>query len=395
MAWSHRKTAVVAVLVLVLAIYCRVDPFRISPMVDFPGFETYSVDLPAWSAYPTQSDENDLLQRSEVRFQNQVQGPESIAFDPSGRGPYTGVADGRILFWNGSEWSYFAHTSPNRSSQCDPKPSIMSYLKNEHICGRPLGIRFCKKSGELYIADAYFGLLKVGPKGGLAVSLTTEAENVPFSFTNDLDVDEDGRNVYFTDSSSNYQRRNFLQLILTSEPTGRVLRYDTVTKQTDVLVRELQFANGLSLSKDGSFFVFCEGSRGRLRRYWLKGDKAGTTDVFALLPGFPDNLRTNDKGEFWVAIHSRHGRYGHFLGLHPRVRKLLLSLPIPAKYHYIFNIGWFHGIIVKVSVDGEIVQVLEDRKGSVVKLVSEVEEKDGQLWLGSVLMSYIAVYSGK
>lgn len=83
-------------------------------MVDFPGFETYSVDLPTWSAYPTQRDEKDLLQRSEVRFKNQIQGPESIAFDPNGRGPYTGVADGRILFWNGSEWSYFAHTSPKR-----------------------------------------------------------------------------------------------------------------------------------------------------------------------------------------------------------------------------------------------------------------------------------------
>lgn len=182
-------------------------------------------------------------------------------------------------------------------------------------------------------------------------------------------------------------------MVLASEPTGRVLRYNTVTKQTDVLVRDLQFPNGLSLSKDGSFFVFCEGSQGKLRRYWLKGDKAGTTDSFALLPGFPDNVRTNDKGEFWVAIHSRHGWYGHLLGSHPRARKVLLSLPIPAKYHYIVNSGRFHGIIVKVSVDGEILEVLEDRKGNVVKLVSEVEEKDGQLWLGSVLMSYIAVYS--
>lgn len=93
-----------------------------------------------------------------------------------------------------------------RSEICNLNPSLFSYLKNEHICGRPLGLRFDKRTGDLYIADAYFGLLKVGPQGGLAAPLTTEAEGVPFNFTNDLDIDEEG-NVYFTDSSTNYQRR--------------------------------------------------------------------------------------------------------------------------------------------------------------------------------------------
>ena len=93
-----------------------------------------------------------------------------------------------------------------RSEICDPKPSLLSYLKNEHICGRPLGLRFQKKTSDLYIANAYFRLLKVGPEGGLASSLTTEAEGVPLRFTNDLDNDEEG-NVYFTNSSTKYQRR--------------------------------------------------------------------------------------------------------------------------------------------------------------------------------------------
>ena len=48
--------------------------------------------------------------------------------------------------------------------------------------------------------------MKVGPEGGLATSLVTVAEGVPLKFTNDLDIDDDG-NVYFTDSSSKYQRR--------------------------------------------------------------------------------------------------------------------------------------------------------------------------------------------
>lgn len=95
-------------------------------------------------------------------------------------------------------------------SLCNPLPTEaatpFSYVKTEHICGRPLGLRFHKKTGELYIADAYLGLMKVGPEGGLATSLTTEAEGVPLRFTNDVDVDIEG-NVYFTESSEIYQRR--------------------------------------------------------------------------------------------------------------------------------------------------------------------------------------------
>ena len=83
---------------------------------------------------------------------------------------------------------------------------MMDYLPNEHICGRPLGLRFHKRTGDLYIADAYLGLLKVGPEGGLATPLVTEVEGAPLMFTNDLDVDDEGV-VYFTDSSSVYQRR--------------------------------------------------------------------------------------------------------------------------------------------------------------------------------------------
>lgn len=348
--------------------------------------------MPPWSEVPAAKDDRNLLQKAEIKFLNQVQGPESVAFDPLGRGPYTGVADGRILFWNGEAWSDFAYTSPNRSELCDPKPSPLSYLKNEHICGRPLGLRFNKRTGDLYIADSYLGLMKVGPEGGLATSLVTEADGVPLRFTNDLDIDDAG-NIYFTDSSSKYQRRNFMQLVFSSEDSGRLLKYDPLTKETTVLLRGLQFPNGVSLSKDGSFLVLCEGSPGRLVKYWLKGDKAGTSEVFAILPGYPDNVRTNEKGEFWVAIHCRRTIYSYLCGLYPKLRMFLLKLPIPTRYQYLLHIGGrLHAVVVKYSPEGKLVKILEDSEGKVVRAVSEVEEREGKLWMGSVLMPFVAVY---
>lgn len=77
----------------------------------------------------------------------------------------------------------------------------------EHVCGRPLGLRFDHKTGDLYIADAYFGLHVVGPTGGLATPLVQDFEGQPLLFTNDLDIDDDDDIIYFTDTSTIYQRR--------------------------------------------------------------------------------------------------------------------------------------------------------------------------------------------
>ncbi|KAL5720713.1 hypothetical protein ACHQM5_013356 [Ranunculus cassubicifolius] len=208
-------SAILALLFLLLSLYCALDPLRHSAISQFPDFKAHPVDLPPWSDLPSLRDTQNLLQKSEIKFLNQIQGPESLVFDNLGRGPYTGVADGRILFWNGESWRDFAYTSPI----------------------------------------------------------------------------------------------NFMQLLFAAEDTGRVLKYNPVSKETTVLVANSQFPNGL-------------------RRYWLKGEKAGTTDVFAILPGYPDNVRTNQNGEFWVAIHCRRSMLSYVTAIYPKFRKFLLKLPI-------------------------------------------------------------------
>ncbi|KAL5731698.1 cohesin loading factor Ssl3 [Ranunculus cassubicifolius] len=96
-----RSSLFFAAIFLLLALYCATDPFKYSAISKFKDFEAYKVDLPPWSELPVERDEENLLRKSEIKFVNQVQGPESTAFDPLGRRPYTGVADGRILFWDG------------------------------------------------------------------------------------------------------------------------------------------------------------------------------------------------------------------------------------------------------------------------------------------------------
>ncbi|KAM7505282.1 hypothetical protein LguiB_004186 [Lonicera macranthoides] len=317
-------------------------------------------------------------------------GPESMAFDPAGEGPYTGVADGRILKWEGDKrgWVDFAVTSSQRNDCVRPFAPQM-----EHICGRPLGLRFDKKTRELYIADAYLGLHVVGPAGGLATPLVTEIEGRPLLFTNDMDIDEHEDVIYFTDTSTKFQRRQFLASLLSGDSTGRLMKYDKSTKQVTVILQDLAFANGVALSKDGLFVLVAETTACRITRLWLKGPNAGNYDTFAELPGFPDNVRRNSKGEFWVALHAKRGVLAKWLIANSWAGKRLLNLPIDfKKLHFLLVGGKVHATAIKLSQDGEVLEVLEDCEGKSVRFISEVEERNGKLWIGSVLMPFVGVY---
>ena len=76
----------------------------------------------------------------------------------------------------------------------------------EQVCGGPLGLKFNEATCDLYIADAYFGLLVVRRNGGVAKKVAISAEGVPFRFTNALDIDQNTGVVYFTDTSTIFQR---------------------------------------------------------------------------------------------------------------------------------------------------------------------------------------------
>jgi len=66
-----------------------------------------SIDL--WNVHKSSSSRTNVIQ-----IPAGATGPESLAFDPDGEGPYTGVSDGRILKWQGEElgWLEYAVITP-------------------------------------------------------------------------------------------------------------------------------------------------------------------------------------------------------------------------------------------------------------------------------------------
>ncbi|GJN08373.1 hypothetical protein PR202_ga26284 [Eleusine coracana subsp. coracana] len=282
------------------------DPFRLSPLagIDYrPVKHELAPYREVMGSWPR--DNASRLRRGRLEFVGEVFGPESIEFDRQGRGPYAGLADGRVVRWMGEKagWETFGVMNPDWSAKVCAN-GVNSTTRNQHdkeqLCGRPLGLRFHRETGELYVADAYHGLMVVGQSGGVAKSLAREAGGEPILFANDLDIHRNG-SVFFTDTSMRYNRKDHLNILLEGEGTGRLLRYDPETSEVNVVLNGLVFPNGVQISEDQQFLLFSETTNCRIMRYWLEGPRTGELEVFVNLPGFPDNVRSNGRGQFWGA----------------------------------------------------------------------------------------------
>lgn len=187
--------------------------------------------------------------------------------------------------------------------------------------------------------------------------------------------------------------RQFMAALLSGDNTGRLMKYDISSKKVTVLLRGLAFANGVAMSRDRSFVLVAETTTGKMIRYWLKGPNAGKSDVFAELPGYPDNVRRNSEGEFWVAVHSKKGPLANFITSNSWVGKTLLKLPLTFMQLHKLIVLEPHATAIKLSEEGKVLEVLEDSGGKSVKFISEVEEHNGKLWIGSVLMPFMGIYN--
>lgn len=125
-------------------------------------------------------------------------------------------------------------------------------------------------------------------------------------------------------------------------------------------------------------------------KYWLEGPETGRVELVANLPGFPDNVRLNDRGQFWVAIDCCRTAAQEVLTQNPWMKSVYFRLPIQMRYLARMMGMKMYTVVSLFNENGEILEVLEDPKGEVMKLVSEVREVEGKLWIGTVAHNHIA-----
>lgn len=296
---------------------------------------------------------NDLLQNAELLAQGKVKGPGEIAVDEQGR-IYFGTPAGTIsrLLSNGV---------------------IETFTETG---GRPLGMKFDQK-GNLIVADANKGLLSVNPQGSIMI-LATSADSIPFKLTNGLDIAKNGT-IYFTDSSDKYSLKDYLLDMFEARPHGRFMRYDPNTSTVTVLMRELNFANGVALSGNEDFVLVSETYQYRIHRYWLAGPQAGKSEIFIdNLPGFPDNISYNGKDKFWLALFTIRSGVLDTLHKYPILKSLLTRLPAsmwPEHKRY--------GFVASIDERGNIIETLQDPTGNHLYDLTSAQEYAGYLYLGS------------
>lgn len=324
---------------------------------------------------------NTKLRQAERLFENQLSGPESIV--NIGDVLFTGTADGRVVKLENGEIETIARFGSGPCKTRDDEPT----------CGRPLGIR-AGPNGTLFVVDAYKGLFEVNPQKRsvkLLLSSETPIEGKKMSFVNDLTVTRDGRKIYFTDSSSKWQRRDYLLLVMEATDDGRLLEYDTVTKEVKVLLDQLQFPNGVQLSPEEDFVLVAETTMARIRRVYVSGLMKGGADMFVEnMPGFPDNIRPSSSGGYWVAAATIRANPGFsmldFLSDKPFIKRMIFKM---FSQETVMKFVPRYSLVLEVSDSGAFRRSLHDPDGQVVTYVSEAHEHDGYLYLGSFRSPFI------
>ncbi|KAF3640114.1 hypothetical protein FXO37_23664 [Capsicum annuum] len=279
-------------------------------------------------------------------------GPESAAFDPKGGGPYACVGDGRVVKYEGPNVAFteFATTSPNRT-------------------------------GDLYITDAFYGLLVVRPSGGLGRPVVTSFEGKPFAFPDALVIDQERGRIYFVDSGAVFRIRSKERCDGTNDPLSQEICgrpyglgfYDAyyglvMAKPKGGLVtpvvtsfegKPFAFLDSLDIDQEEGIIYFVDSGPVFKIGFWLKGPKANSSDVLANIDGNPDNIKWTISGDFWVAVGSI---------------KIEVIIPI------LVSTG------ERLNQLGEVVAQYPGING-----ITEVQEHDGKLYVGSLDDNFIGV----
>ena len=259
---------------------------RLKMLPEFP------VNLSGWNVV------NDRLLQTKRIFEGLMDGSESAV----------AAADGHFAFMDKDGKYHVARPQKDGSFALDNP-------KGRHVglSGRPLGFLY-DKQGRLVVCDSSAGLLRFDPKTKITEVLSNALpDGTPLRYVDDVTEGSDG-SLYFTSAceqpvafngaSGFFDTMRGAQMDLAyGTPTGRLLRWDPATRATEELASGLFFANGVALAPDDSFVLVAETFSARVMRVWLRGERAGQSDVFVdQLPGFPDGVSRREGGGFWIAL---------------------------------------------------------------------------------------------
>lgn len=293
--------------------------------------------------------QNELLQNSEILAQGKLQGPEAITFDKEGN-LYTGTKDGKIY-------------------KMDSSGNLEIFFSE---LGRPLGLKI-DKDNSIYIADAYKGLLKLDSKKNLEILVPYSEE---FKLIDDLVLTDS--KIYFSNASNKFVVDEYLYDLLEGIPHGAVYEFDRATKKITKIISDLSFANGIAISEKEDFLVINETYKYKIRKFYLKGENKGREEIFLeTTPGFPDNITSNGKGEFCLALYTVRNSLLDIIHPFESITKQYSKLP-----KFLWPKPKPYGFIAILNEKGEFLRTYQDTSGKIAKGITSCIEEKGFYYIG-------------
>lgn len=341
-------------------VYLFVWPVSIKPL---------AWDAPVNLGYVGDFAVNNKLEQFDKMAMDSLTGPEAAVHDSKGN-LYATSHEGWIVRW---------------------LPGQQQAERVINVGGRPLGIDF-DTHGNLWIANAYLGLMKLNPNGQLTTVLT-ETEGVAIQYADDVAVAANGK-IYFSDASTRFSAKESnstleasLLDIMEHSDSGRIIEFDPQTNVSRVVKSNLTFANGVAADSNGDYIYFAETGEYRIWRMPLNGDKAFQSEVIIdNLPGFVDNVHTGKNGRIWLGLTSPRSQVLDDLAGEPFWRKVIQRLPPSMKPKIVP-----YGVVIAIDRDGNVLENLQAPSGAVYATTGATES-DQYLYVTSLTAPFMARY---
>lgn len=228
--------------------------------------------------------------------------------------------------------------------------------------GRPLGIEF-DTQGNLWVADAYLGLLKITADKTIT-TIVSEVEGVPVNYADDVDIAKNGK-VYFSDASTKFHAKKYgtfaASLLDINEHGGhgRVIEFDPNTGQTKQIMQGLNFANGVAVSHDQKWLMVNETGSYRILKVGITPETVNQQSVVIdNLPGFPDNINRGSNGLYWFGMVSPRSSSLDMLAQWAFLRKVVQRMP-----EFMRPQAQRFGHVAAINDGGQVIHNLQDPLG--------------------------------
>lgn len=304
------------------------------------------------------------------RIAEGLTGPESVDIDSHGN-LYTGLDDGKIVK---------IHPSTDGSVGKGVVETLFEFN------GMVAGLRL--HGSELYVVVMFSGIYVINLDSKSVKNLVElDSAEPPLKSPNDLTITNDGKVLYFTDTSSEWNPSSLTKDTLESKCTGRIFKFTIDSSKLEQFATGLCTANGIQLSHDERLILVSELARHRVRMIDIQTRE---TLKIITLPGMPDNIRLSKNGGYWVALVIPRSSALEILGKWPTIRKLMY-LFLPSGKRFLQFVSYFTpGLAVELRSDGSVAKTITDWRGGLSRSISQVTEtQSGELILTSFIESFL------